>query len=260
MIDINKLVKSINSLSFITVTNQNIEHVMPYLDLTLLTENYNDDVLDKLIDDANRFQVAACCIQINALPHVVGKLAHSAVATVINFPSGNGTRDKIMEQLNYAKSGGANEIDFVFPYQSYLSGDKTNALETLERVAIFCKSQQLLLKVIIETGEFDSLEHIYQVAKDIIQYSPQFLKTSTGTTPHGASFESVFALASAINESNKPIGIKVSGGIKTSLQAIQYMHMVKSLFNVDTLTKDLFRIGASSLLADLMSQMHHNKS
>lgn len=259
MMDIMQLVQLINSLSFVTSNCDDLELAIQCLDLTLLHDNVKEHEIDELVDNANNYHTAAICIPQTSIAHAKKRIKDCAIASVVNFPEGSNTLEAIRGELDYVHSQRAHEIDFVFPYQAYLSDNKKHALTALAEVKKFCESNKLVLKVIMETGEFDSLDTIYSTAKELVEFEPNFLKTSTGKTAHGASFEAVYAMSQAIKEAQKPIGIKVSGGVKTSLQALQYMHLVKTQFEGVSLNKDLFRIGASNLLHELANSLQQNK-
>ena len=118
-----------------------------------------------------------------------------------------------------------------------------------------CRQNNKPLKVILETGKLPNIDTIYQASRDIIESGCDFIKTSTGKVDVGASLEAAFAMLMAIKDSNQAIGLKVSGGIKTAHQALQYANMTQDILNIDKLSKERFRIGASSLIDELNANL-----
>jgi deoxyribose-phosphate aldolase len=149
--------------------------------------------------------------------------------------------------------GGANEIDVVFPYKDYLNGNTDKAFSYIAECQKICGTAAL--KVIIETSEFSQIETIYDVAKALIQLGVAFLKTSTGKTAQGATLETACTMLLAIKDSRTQTGFKASGGIKTVLQAYAYIDLARSILGEDWVSPEHFRIGASSLLDDIVSHL-----
>ncbi len=166
-----------------------------------------------------------------------------AVATVVNFPQGQGMMAKVVDEVHFALMQGANEIDLV-------SRDR----QMVKNVKSLC--QDKLLKVIIESGEL-TVKAIYQISLDCLYAGADFIKTSTGKIAIGATPEAVKAILKAIKEyqqdTGKLKGLKVSGGVKTIEQAELYMGFAHATFGKQYLHPHTFRIGASSLLDALLS-------
>ena len=139
------------------------------------------------------------------------------------------------------------EIDYVFPYQSYLNGTPEYALQQCKKAIEFCRKTQATIKIIIESGEFDSASAVYQLCRSILEYPPDFIKTSTGFSKTGATFEAVTAISLAIKDSNTNCGIKVSGGIRDELTACRYVHLAENIVE-RSVDSSWFRIGASKLV------------
>lgn len=224
--------------------------ILSLIDLTLLDENASDASLALLQEKANAYSVAGVCVFPSHLKKLNASLSCQRV-TVINFPEGNGSIKTT--RLSLEKIVGAfsvDEIDYVFPYQLYLSGQEALALKHCHDVYLFCQRHSLSLKVILETGAFNSPESIYQLSLDVINTGCDFIKTSTGKIPLGATPLAAFSILKAIIDSNKPCGIKISGGIKTLEQANFYSNLAAHMLD-RTVTNQWFRIGGSSLLDQL---------
>lgn len=228
------------------------EQLVQCIDLTLLDKKASKEALGALNHLANTQQVAAVCV----FPHALAsfKLQNSVkLATVTNFPQGNEDIALCLEQIKHAMCYKVQEIDYVLPYTSYLAGKKQQAIHHAAHIVQFCKEYDLTLKVILETGAFSAIEMLYDVANELIELDIDFLKTSTGAIAQGASLTSVFTLLSAIKNSGKKIGLKVSGGIKIPQQARNYAYLAQLILN-QPLSNDWFRIGASSLLEQLIKK------
>ncbi|AOW51817.1 TPA: deoxyribose-phosphate aldolase [Legionella pneumophila subsp. pneumophila] len=242
--------KLLSNQDIISISNAQLMHC---IDLTLLEADASLEALHQLQSQACQNNVAAICVLPKHL-HVFKPNSKIKLATVINFPLGNDDLLVSLEEIDNAIQLGANEIDYVLPYQYYLRGNKQKALNHCDVIIQTCKKHQLTLKIILETGLFPDMESVYQLSSEIIALGGRFLKTSTGKTPQGATLAAIFAIVSAVMDSTytSSCGIKVSGGIKTPLQAQQYAQLAELLMG-KAIHRDWFRIGASTLLEKLLS-------
>jgi deoxyribose-phosphate aldolase len=114
------------------------------------------------------------------------------------------------------------------------------------------------LKVILETGELVTLDNVARASWLAMTGGADFVKTSTGkVTPASTPAAALVMLASVrdfAEASGRQVGVKVAGGIRTAKDAIRYLVLVKETAGPEWLTPSLFRIGASSLLNDLLMQ------
>ncbi|WP_058535262.1 deoxyribose-phosphate aldolase [Legionella saoudiensis] len=223
------------------------------LDLTLLDEQASVDSLAQLKRNACTSQVAAVCVYSKHLS-LFPQLGTIELATVVNFPEGNQELNSVLESIYRAIELNATEIDYVLPYQSYLEGRKDKALTQCQAVIDLCRKENRTLKIILETGAFSELQRIYEVSHQLIDLGCNFLKTSTGKIPQGASLPAVFTVLTAIKDSNSHCGIKISGGVKTPIQAINYAKLAELIIR-KPIDKSWFRIGASSLLTELNNSL-----
>lgn len=221
------------------------------IDLTLLDHDASSSSLASIREQADLHHVAAICVYPNQLS-AFNQAASYKLATVINFPQGNETLETCMNELDEAISNGANEIDYVLSYQDWLAGDQKKALEHCKYMIDLCKKQNLTTKIILETGAYANVDQIYQVSKEVILSGCNFLKTSTGKIPQGASLSAVFAMLSAIKDTKSNCGLKVSGGVKTPQQATNFAHLAELMLE-KPIDCSWFRIGASSLLKELVN-------
>ena len=138
-----------------------------------------------------------------------------AVATVVNFPAGTDAADAAGAVTATAIAAGADEIDVVLPYRAWLAGDMQRVDEVLGTVR--AESGDHTMKVIIETGELPDRAAIDRATHLAIAAGADFVKTSTGFGPGGATVEDVALLREAVGEG---MGVKASGGIRTSEAAL----------------------------------------
>lgn len=235
-----------NGSTYLISNKQLIQSV----DLTLLDENASPESINQIVHQASTIDIAALCVYMKHL-HYFNQGSGYNVATVINFPQGSNEVSQCINDIKQAAHLGANEIDYVLPYPLYLGGSKQSALNQCSLVAEQCKTHNLTLKIIIETGAFPDMTSIYQVSAELIKIGCDFLKTSTGKIQQGASLSAAFAILSAIKDSGQNCGLKVSGQVKTEQQARNYAILSESIIGKN-ISKDWFRIGASGLLNELI--------
>lgn len=235
-------------------SEQIIREIISTIDLTTLNPTDNDETVTTLCHKATtQFgDVAAVCVYPQFIPVVVDTLGDCQIkkAAVANFPTGNGSLNQTVSEITNSITAGANEIDVVFPYTAYLSGDKNSALEFIAECKLACGKANL--KVILETSEIYSQEELYVLSQELISLDVNFLKTSTGKSAHGATLEDAAVMLLAIREKPCNTGFKASGGIKTFEQACAYLSLAKRIMGDQWVTPGHFRIGASSLLDELL--------
>lgn len=211
-------------------------------DLTLLHEEASLKQLQRLVFEAQNRGVAGVCVYPKDLIYLPTSISR---VTVINFPSGDLDASSVLNTLDEIfLNSGVEEVDYVFPYRLFLNGDLKKAFLHYRLIAEACQTQGCLLKVILETGAFSSMEMLRELALNLIQEGCRFLKTSTGKIAVGATFEAVLTLLQAILASDTHCGIKVSGGIRTDEQASAYVDLAENILQ-RTVDPSWFRIGRS---------------
>lgn len=229
--------------------------LIQFIDLTRLENDDEDQKIITLCHKANTGHgaVAAVCIYPEYIALAKQHLhAPIKIATVANFPSGSDSFDSVSASILESIEQGANEIDVVMPYQDYIAGKQQAAIEFIKQCERLLPNQ-IKLKVILESGAFDDEQTLYQASIDMINAGADFLKTSTGKISKGASLDAAAIMLSAINDSKAAVGFKASGGVRTEEQAMQYYCLAQNIMGATWPTQDTFRIGASSLLDDLLA-------
>ncbi|AHE67327.1 hypothetical protein [Legionella oakridgensis] len=231
--------------------------IIPLLDLTLLDNDATLTDIQILGKKAEEHQTAAVCV----LPQHLAWLPSSLTvkrATVANFPSGNQPPKHVMATIEEViATQQTDEIDYVFSYSSYVQGQHEDALSLCAKNYQLCKQHGVLFKVILETGAFPSMEAIYEASVEIIHRGCDFLKTSTGKIPTGATIPAAFAMLKAIKDTQADCGIKLSGGIKTLEQSLEYINLAQHVLNRNV-DSHWFRLGASTLLDRLLEKTNQN--
>ncbi|MBI1206203.1 MAG: deoxyribose-phosphate aldolase [Azospirillum sp.] len=227
-----------------------------YLDLTSLDGADTDRKIALLCQHAltPAGPVAAVCVLPHFVPLVRQRLDGSgiAAATVVNFPLGEGMPGAVALETANAIGVGAAEIDVVMPWRRWLAGDRAGALAVLRGCRHAC-ADLARMKVILETGAFDSAAALAEAARAALSCGADFLKTSTGLAKSGASLAAAAVLLEVIRESRSPAGLKVSGGIRDARSAAGYLALADSMMGPHWATPATFRFGASALLQDLLS-------
>ena len=202
--------------------------------------------------------VAAVCVWPAFVAQAKSALAGTGVrvATVSNFPHGRPDIAGAVATTKQAVADGANEVDVVWPYDSWLNGNSTIAGDLVAACKDACGTAAHL-KVILETGRLQTATAIEGSSRDAIAAGADFIKTSTGKTPVSATLEAAHIMLEAIRDSGKPVGLKPSGGIRTTEQALAYLRLADNIMGAGWATSGTFRFGASSLLDALLKTLGH---
>jgi deoxyribose-phosphate aldolase len=249
----------------IVITKELILKLISFIDLTTLSATDNDETILKLVEKANLgFEntfPAAVCVYPN-----FGELAKSNINNNINiavvatcFPSGqtfNAVKTLEIDLINKTK---VDEVDIVISRGKFLADDLTGVQSEITEI-----NQQLTnkhLKVILETGELKTEENIRKASKLAMDAGTDFIKTSTGKGEIGSTAEAVYYMCDEILKfyklTGKKIGIKPAGGIRELNDAISLYKIVNNVLGDDWLTPQLFRIGASSLYDNLITEFNN---
>lgn len=178
----------------------------------------------------------------------------ASVATA--FPSGLSSLDVRLADTKTAIEAGADEIDMVIDRGAFLAGRYEQVFEEIVAVKNLCGDVHL--KVILETGELGSYDNVRRASDLALEAGADVIKTSTGKVGTNATFPVAVTMCEAIRDyarrTGRRAGLKVAGGVRTTKQALTYLVIVKETLGEGWLTPEFFRIGASSLLDDLLMQ------
>jgi deoxyribose-phosphate aldolase len=204
--------------------------------------------------------VAAVCVY----PSMVSIAKESLIGTDIHvasvatsFPSGMAPLQAKIDEVNYAIDEGADEIDMVISRGKFLSGDYSYVAEEIAQIKESCGD--IHLKVILETGELQTLDNVRNASELAMHAGADFIKTSTGKVKPAATMPVTLVMLEAIRDYyfkyGRKVGMKPAGGIRDAKTAIKYLVMVKETLGTGWLSNEYFRFGASSLANDLLMQI-----
>ncbi|MEU9794259.1 deoxyribose-phosphate aldolase [Streptomyces sparsogenes] len=209
-------------------------------------------------------QVAAVCVYPDLVPVAVAALRGSpvAVASVATaFPAGRAPLDVKLADTRQAVADGADEIDMVIDRGAFLAGDYRKVYEEIVAVREACArpgGTPAHLKVILETGELSSYDNVRRASWLAMLAGADFIKTSTGKVTPAATLPVTLVMLEAVRDfravTGRQVGVKPAGGIRTTKDAIRHLVLVNETAGPDWLDPSWFRLGASSLLNDLLMQ------
>jgi deoxyribose-phosphate aldolase len=256
-----------------TAKQQGIRLAVSMVDLTTLegadTPGKVRQLAAKAVCPAPTTPEVPSCAAVCVYPSLVG-VARAAlegsgvkVASVATaFPSGQASLEVKLRDVEQAVAAGADEIDMVISREAFLAGDDHRVMEEIVRVREACGDAHL--KVILETAELGSYDHVRHASMISMEAGADFIKTSTGKASSGATPGTVLVMLEAIRDyaerTGRAVGLKPAGGVSTSKAALHMLVLVKETLGDEWLTPDRFRIGASSLLNDLLMQYQKTKT
>jgi deoxyribose-phosphate aldolase len=208
---------------------------------------------------------AAVCVYPNLVPTASARLAGSGVkvaSVATAFPSGQSPLDVKLADARRAVELGADEIDMVIDRGAFLSGRYAKVYDEIVQVKETVGGAHL--KVILETGELGTYDNVRRASLLAMAAGADFIKTSTGKIPAAATLPVALCMLEAIrdvhDETGRRVGFKPAGGVRHAKQAIQHLVLVYETLGLDWLTPDLYRIGASSLLNDVLMQLRAQRT
>lgn len=242
------------------------------IDLTTLKSTDNNDSVTAFVDKINNFDSkfdilplpAGICVYPAFVPTVKETLLEDVdiVAVAGGFPHSQTFMEVKLAEVGLAIASGATEIDIVFPVGKYLAGEYDDIYDEISEIKAYCKDD-VKLKVILEVSLLKTVENIEKAAIISINAGADFIKTSTGKDGSVANLMAAYVMCEVINkmepEIGRNVGFKAAGGISTSADAVKYYSIVESVLGVDHTDKSLFRIGASSLANNLLSDIAGEK-
>lgn len=209
--------------------------------------------------------VAAVCVYPSMVAAAAAHLRSSGVrvaSVATAFPSGQSFMGVKVEETRTAVAAGADEIDMVMDRGAFLSGDHRRVYEEILAVKDACAEAPL--KVILETGELGTYDNVRRASVLAMAAGADFVKTSTGKVQPAATLPVSLVMMEAIrdfhHETGRMVGFKAAGGIRTSKQAIAYLVVLWETLGLDWMGPARFRLGASSLLNDVLMQISKERS
>ncbi len=197
-----------------------IKNILSKCDHTLLSVTATEEEIKSVLDDGMRYGVASACIPPSYVEFAKGYVGDKLkICTVIGFPNGyNTTACKVFEALDAIKKG-ADEIDMVINIGKLKSGDYAFVLEEIKNLKSACGDK--VLKVIIETCLLTEEEKV-KMCEIVTESGADFIKTSTGFSTYGATFEDISLFKGHVGRGVK---IKAAGGIKSLGDAEKFIEL-----------------------------------
>lgn len=238
------------------------------IDLTTLKATNSQQSVAAFTERVNDFEnehgdlpnVAAICVYPNFAQVVRTVLEVSGVNVACvagGFPSSQTFPEVKVAETALAVEGGADEIDVVINLGDFLDGDWEQVADDLDEIKHSCRERSL--KVILETGALKTARNIRDASVIAMYSGADFIKTSTGKEYPGASLEAAYVMALAIKEyaekTGRMVGLKVAGGVTTADEAVAYYTIVKEVLGEKWLSSEYFRIGASRLANNLLTEI-----
>jgi deoxyribose-phosphate aldolase len=229
--------------------------------------------------DTNIPHCAAVCVYprlIGTAKEAVGNSGVKIASVATSFPSGQFPLNLKLEDVKRCILDGADEIDMVISRGEFLSGNYEYVFNEISKVKEICTAlsgsisqktgtkKEVHLKVILETGELETFDNVRKASILAITAGADFIKTSTGKVQPAATLPVTLVMFDAIKDyyydAGIKIGMKPAGGIKTTKDALAYLVLLNETLGEEWMTPDLFRLGASSVLNDLLMQYRKQKS
>ena len=241
-----------------------------HMDLTSLNSTDTKSKIEKMVEKVNNFpvnypkypSVAAICVYPNFADVVKKKLNSQDVNIAVVggvFPSSQSFLEVKIEECRIAVEKGADEVDIVLSLSHFLEGEYELAAKEISSIKKAIAPAHL--KVILETGALSTPESIEKASVLAMEAGADFIKTSTGKMEPAATPEAAIVMCRAIKEhyrkTGKKVGFKPAGGISTPHDAILYYAIVDTILGEEWLNPELFRLGASRLANNLLTELEN---
>ena len=245
-----------------------LKYLLSTVELTTLTVTDSDESVLRMVERVNRFYeeheelptLATICVYPRFAKIVSDSLEveGTQVACVSGgFPASQTFMEVKMAETALALKDGADEIDMVLSVGAFQSGDYETCADEIEELKAVCGEK--LLKVILETGALQRAEDIMKASILAMYSGADFIKTSTGKISVAATPEAVYVMCRAIKEyhadTQKWVGLKVAGGIKTPDEAVDFYTIIREMLGQEFIDGGYMRIGTSSLANKLVAKI-----
>jgi deoxyribose-phosphate aldolase len=266
--EIKKGLKKVSESAKATPDKHLLMSLLNMIDLTSLNTTDNRSQIIHLTGKVNSFSgrfsnipnVAAICVYPNFVSVVKEKLKAKNIKIVSvagGFPSSQTFRSIKVTECKLAIEAGADEIDIVMPVGAFVGNDFARVADEIREIKAAIGEK--ILKVIVESGLLVDYDLIFRASMIAMDAGADFIKTSTGKTTISATPEAAFVMCHAISdfytETGIRVGFKAAGGIVTPSDAIQYYQVVSQFLGEEWLNNSLFRIGASRLANNILSEI-----
>jgi deoxyribose-phosphate aldolase len=218
------------------------------------------DLLDQM--GVKDVKVGAVCVYHRYVEECVKNLKGTGIpvaAVSTGFPAGLSPFRERLEEIKASVAAGADEIDIVITRAHVLRGEWQALYDEMQMFREACGKAHV--KAILATGELGTLTNVARASVVCMQAGADFIKTSTGKEPVNATLPVALTMARTIRAYEETtgykVGFKAAGGIRTAKQSVDYLILMKEELGDEWVRPNLFRLGASTLLADIERQLEH---
>jgi len=211
----------------------------------------------------DRLTTGAVCVYPTMVAAAVRALRGTGIpvaSVTTGFPAGLMPLDLRFAEIRYAVDQGADEIDIVITRAHVLDANWRALYDETAAMREACGGAHM--KAILATGDLKTLRNVYKAGMVAMQAGADFIKTSTGKEGVNATLPVSLVMVRALRDYGERtgfrVGFKPAGGMKTAKDAIAWQILMKEEMDNDWLRPDLFRLGASSMLADIERQLEHH--
>jgi deoxyribose-phosphate aldolase len=220
------------------------------------------DLLEAMGAEQLPIRVGAVCVYHAFVDTALEALEGSGIpvaAVSTGFPAGLSPFEQRIAEVRASVAAGAEEIDVVITRAHVLTENWRALYDEVRAMREACGDAHI--KTILATGELGTLRNVARASRVCMMAGADFIKTSTGKETINATLPVGLVMARAIRDyrerTRQMVGLKAAGGIRTAREALDWLALVKDELGDRWLRPDLFRFGASSLLADIERQLEH---
>jgi deoxyribose-phosphate aldolase len=220
------------------------------------------DLLHAMNAEQLPIRVAAVCVYHAFVETALDALEGSGIpvaAVSTGFPAGLSPFEQRIAEIRASVAAGAEEIDVVITRAHVLTENWRGLYDEVRAMREACGDAHI--KTILATGELGTLRNVARASLVCMMAGADFIKTSTGKESINATLPVGLVMVRAIRDYRERtghlIGLKAAGGIRTAREALDWLALIKDELGDRWLRPDLFRFGASSLLADIERQLEH---
>jgi deoxyribose-phosphate aldolase len=221
------------------------------------------DLLEALGMADRHLTTGAICVYHRYVATAVEALQGSDIpvaAVSTGFPAGLVPHDLKLKEIEASVADGASEIDIVITREYALTQNWQALYDEMRDFRAACGDAHV--KAILATGDLKTLRNVAKAAMVCMMAGADFIKTSTGKEAVNATLLVTLAMLRMIRayqaETGFKVGFKPAGGISAAKDVLNYQILMKEELGREWLEPDLFRVGASSLLADIERQLEHH--
>jgi deoxyribose-phosphate aldolase len=221
-----------------------------------------EDILEGLGLGGRNITVGAVCVYHRFVATAKQALEGSGIpvaAVSTGFPAGLSPLDTRLREIEESVANGAEEIDIVITREHVLTGNWPALYDEVAQCKAACGKAHM--KTILGTGDLKTLRNVGKASWVAMMAGSDFIKTSTGKEGVNATLPVALVMVRAIRayreQTGYVVGFKPAGGISTAKDAMNFQFLMKEELGTPWLQPGLFRIGASSLLADIERQLEY---